>query len=188
MGRWTMILGGARSGKSAFAMELAKQNQNGREVVFLASAVATDEEMRSRIARHRASRPRDWRTVEEPLRLRPALEVLGAESRLILWDCMTFYLNNFIFEWEQSQQPVAVSHYPRELEETLLQEAGRIAGLKQKMAADLILISNEVGSGLVPENELGRFFRDVAGRINQRLAQAADEVFFLTAGIPTRIK
>lgn len=188
MGRWTLVLGGARSGKSAFAVERAKQVQNGDEVVYLASGMAFDDEMKSRIARHQAERPRGWRTVEEPLRVPSALEVLGKDKRLIVWDCVTLYLNNLIFQWEQEQQEKKIKFYPPELEEAILKQVGQVAGLKKKMAADLLLISNEVGYGLVPENEVGRFFRDVAGRVNQKLAQAADEVFFVTAGIPVKIK
>lgn len=188
MSRWTLILGGARSGKSAFGIELGRQSQNSGEVVFLASAVALDEEMRQRIARHRADRPRDWRTVEEPLQVPSALGVLGEEKRLILWDCVTFYLNNLIYQWEQAHGFEKINLYPPELEAAILEEVGKIAGLKKKMVADLILISNEVGLGLVPENELGRFFRDVVGRVNQRLAQSADVVYTVTAGISLKIK
>ncbi|MDQ2799786.1 MAG: bifunctional adenosylcobinamide kinase/adenosylcobinamide-phosphate guanylyltransferase [Armatimonadota bacterium] len=178
MSRLTLILGGARSGKSRHAQELAGRGAAGRPVVFVATAQAGDAEMETRIARHQADRPIHWQTVEEPLKV---AEVLRREqgAAVILVDCLTFFLTNHLLKsgdaeiWDEAGTETAVAEMLR---------------AAQKAPAHVILVSNEVGLGLVPETPLGRVWRDAAGRANQQAAQAADEVIFMVAGLPLFVK
>jgi adenosylcobinamide kinase/adenosylcobinamide-phosphate guanylyltransferase len=162
-----LILGGARSGKSRIAQQAALES--GLEVVVCATAQAFDEEMAQRIARHRAERPAIWRTVEEPLELASALAREAAPGRCLLVDCLTLWLSNLIFARRED-------------------EIDALLALLPALAGHLILVSNEVGWGIVPENELARRFRDEQGRLNQRIAQIADRVTLVAAGLPLTLK
>ncbi len=183
MSHLTLILGGARSGKSRHAQELAARLSDGRSIVFVATAQAGDDEMETRIARHQADRPAHWRTVEEPL---DAAAVLRREANapVILIDCLTFFVTNHLLRsgdaahcdadvWDEAGVETAVSD--------LLRAA-------QEVPARVLLVSNEVGLGMVPGTALGRVWRDVAGRANQMAAAAADEVTLMVAGLPLRVK
>lgn len=183
MSHLTLILGGARSGKSRHAQAMAEQEADGRPVVFVATAQAGDEEMTERIARHQADRPAHWRTVEEPLDVAAVLRREG-NAPVILIDCLTFFVTNHLLRsgdaahcdaevWDEAGVETAVSD--------LLRAA-------QEVPAHVILVSNEVGLGMVPGTALGRVWRDVAGRANQQAAQAADGVTLMVAGLPLRIK
>lgn len=174
-----LILGGARSGKSRFAQELARTM--GRRVIFLATAEAEDEEMRRRIEEHRKSRPQGWRTIEAPTK---AAQVVGKESRradLILLDCLALLMSNLLLaEGEEIEEQAAEARVLPEIEGLLRAFAtGR---------ASLIVVSNEVGMGVVPPYPLGRAYRDLLGKANQSLAQAADQVYWMIAGLPVEIK
>ena len=169
-----LILGGVRSGKSRFAQQLASSSK-GR-VLFLATAQATDDEMAERIAKHKSSRPATWRTVEEPLQIASALKSHAASSDIVILDCLTVWLGNMM------SQDASAS------EEEALEEVERLLEVYKTGSASLILVSGEVGMGLVPPYPLGRAFRDIQGRINQKLAQEADKVFFMIAGIPLELK
>jgi adenosyl cobinamide kinase/adenosyl cobinamide phosphate guanylyltransferase len=172
--RLTLILGGARSGKSDFAQALARK-RGGDAVLFIATAEARDDEMRVRIAAHRAARPAAWQTLEAPRDLARALE--SAEGAcVIVVDCMTLWASNVLLA-EESNARVEMS---REMDELL-------AWYRAHDTA-LILVSNEVGMGLVPDNELGRAYRDLLGAVNKQLAEYADEIFLLVAGLPIEIK
>ncbi|MFZ0548924.1 MAG: bifunctional adenosylcobinamide kinase/adenosylcobinamide-phosphate guanylyltransferase [Candidatus Promineifilaceae bacterium] len=177
MAQLTLILGGARSGKSRYGEQLAQAS--GEEVLFVATAQAFDEEMAERIGRHRANRPSHWRTVEAPL---DAAATLGDEPvPVVLLDCVTLLVSNIILELGD------------ELEEELAQTAvnAELDTLLEKLAdweGHWIVISNEVGLGIVPENRLARIYRDVLGRANQRLAAAATTVILMVAGLPLVIK
>ena len=165
----TLILGGARSGKSALALKYAERDGNQR--IFVATAEALDDEMAARIERHRAERDDSWEIVEEPLDLAGAIAQHGGEGRTLLVDCLTLWLSN-------------VEQHGCDMEfetEALIAAIGDAAG-------HLILVSNEVGLGLVPETPLGRNFRDAQGRLNQRVADACDVVEFVAAGLPIRLK
>jgi len=162
-----LILGGARSGKSRIAQQAALES--GLEVVFCAAAQAFDDEMAQRIARHRAERPASWRTVEEPLELASALAREAAPGRCVLVDCLTLWLSNLIFARREDEIDALLAILPT-------------------LPGHLILVSNEVGWGIVPENELARRFRDEQGRLNQRIAQIADRVTLVAAGLPLRLK
>ena len=165
--RSVLVLGGARSGKSAYAQSLAEGAAPER--VYLATAEAGDVEMAARIARHRAERGRGWTTVEEPLALVEALAARPGRATLV--DCLTLWLTNLM-------------HAGRDVEA----EVARLSGSIGALEGPAIFVSNEVGLGLVPETKLGREFRDWQGRLNQEAARACDAVVLVAAGLPTLIK
>lgn len=164
-----LVLGGARSGKSSFAQVQAEAS--GFDPVFIATAQAYDGEMEERIARHAASRDARWRLVEAPIDLAGALTAQAAVGRILLVDCMTLWLSNIMLREDD------VDATTRSLIE-------RVATLR----GPAIFVSNEVGSGIVPDTALGRRFRDAQGRLNQGLARACDAVVHVTAGLPARLK
>jgi len=170
--RVVVVTGGARSGKSRFAKELAKQS--GGEVVFVATASAQDEEMIRRIERHRRSRPRQWKMVEEEVDLVGVIDVLGEESKTVIIDCITLWLSNLIERGHRDKE--------------ILQETKRLSRALLQSPHTVILVTNDVGSGIVPENALARRFRDLAGEVNQILASSSQEVYLMVAGIPVKIK
>ncbi len=171
MPRLILIGGGARSGKSDFALKLARSL--GQRRLFLATAQARDAEMAERICRHRETRGDDFTTIEEPLALASAISAQDTYDVLVL-DCLTLWLSNLLLE---GTDPETIQNQVEEL--TRLVRAGSMHA---------IIITNEVGMGLVPETPLGRVFRDVAGIAHQRLSQAADEVYFAVLGTMLRIK
>ena len=174
MGKLILILGGARSGKSSFAVAQAKKlssRQSG--VVYVATASALDEEMKRRIERHKKRRPSSWKTIEERKDISKILAKLGKASIVII-DCLTILISNLLLSGE------------REIA-TLKKIKQFFRTLKRRNLTTLI-VSNEVGMGIVPENRLGRTFRDIAGQTNQIVAKLADEVYLLEAGIPVKIK
>ena len=167
-----LVLGGARSGKSRYAVEQAAQS--GVRVVFLATARALDGDMAARIARHRAERPAGWITLEEPQDLVAACRRAATAHDLILVDCATVWVANLM---ERGDDDTAV-----------LAAAEDVAKLQRERVVSLLLISNEVGEGVHPSTELGRRYRDLLGSVNQRLAAAADRVTLMVAGIPVAVK
>jgi len=171
MGKITLILGGARSGKSTYALSLAKKY---KKVAFIATCQGLDKEMRERIRLHQESRPKHWETFEEPRDLTGLLEKINSSFDCILVDCLTLLVSNLVLAGAGQE---AVIKYI----EDLLFFLG-------KKKARIILVSNEVGLGLVPVNKLGREFRDIAGKINQIAASRANEVLFMAAGLPMKIK
>ena len=171
--RVTLVLGGARSGKSHYGQQLAAE---ARRVTFLATAEARgDEEMQRKVARHQAERPAHWVTIEEPLALTRALRNVGAQSDLIVIDCLTLFAANLL-----------VAHGEDELALGAACEA-LYATLASPPCA-VVLISNEVGGGVVPEYVSGRRFRDLVGELNQRIAEIADDVVLMVAGLPLALK
>ncbi len=172
----TLILGGARSGKSRMAQKMAARYQR---VCYLATAPPTgDPEMIARIAKHRADRPAGWQTIEEPLALADAVERVAPGTDAVLVDCLTLWLSNIF--WEHRDAPATA------IEQALRTNLQRIA-LAAK-ACHVILVSNELGSGTVPDASLTRAFRDMQGLLNQWAAQAADEVLLSVAGLPLHLK
>lgn len=165
--RSLLVLGGARSGKSRHAQNVAEAI--GGELVYVATAQALDAEMEERIARHRADRDARWRTVEAPLELAGAIALNDAPNTAILVDCLTLWASNLLLGELDTESAVA----------GVIDVVGRVKGR-------LILVSNETGLGIVPDNALARRFRDLAGRINQRVAAAVGSVDFVLAGIPRR--
>lgn len=179
------ILGGARSGKSKFAEGLALEL--GGQVTYIATAEAGDLEMADRIARHQASRPVAWKTIEAPLELAEAIRST-AGTDIIIVDCITLYLTNLLMRElgpiEDSENPVIAP----ELEAKIQANITELIHAAKKSTALVILVANEVGLGLVPPFTVGRFFRDLAGRTNREIATSADKVFLLTAGIAVELK
>ena len=165
----SLVLGGARSGKSGRALEIAERR--GEKRIFVATAEAMDEEMAARIAYHRSERGAGWRTVEAPLDLCEPIDQLAAPDAVLVIDCLTLWLNNLM-------------HYGRDVDG----ETERLAASLQTAGGELVLVSNEVGLGLVPETPAGRAFRDAQGRLNQRIAAIANHVEFMAAGLPLTLK
>lgn len=167
----SLILGGARSGKSRYAEQLAKRS--ALPVLYLATATALDEEMVARISHHQQQRPSEWQLCECPLLLAETLAQESKKAQCILVDCLTLWLNNQLFE--DPDQDFTL------LFDQLLESL-------QGSTADIILVANEVGLGIIPLGEVSRKFVDEAGRLNQQLASIADEVLFIAAGLPLHLK
>lgn len=178
-----LVIGGARSGKSAYAERQAAAS--GLAVTYIATAQAHDDEMRRRIAHHRTRRPADWGSVEAPLELAAALRAHAAADRCLLVDCLTLWLSNLFFAGQAARQAEAgeavdcplFAAETQALIDTLPQLPGRI-----------LLVSNEVGWGIVPMNPLSRLFADEQGRLNQRVAAACEKVTLVAAGLPLMLK
>jgi adenosylcobinamide kinase/adenosylcobinamide-phosphate guanylyltransferase len=169
----TVITGGARSGKSARALNLAQQSL-GRRRFFIATAEGLDDEMRERITRHRADRSADFETIEEPVRIVAALEALEGRADTVVIDCLTLWLSNLL---GRGLTDDAIGHELQELVTTLA-----------CASYSVVVVTDEVGSGIVPTNPLARRFRDRLGWINQVMARAADQVILMAAGYPLSLK
>ena len=179
-----LILGGARSGKSHFAQDLA--SQMGKKVLFVATAPAMDEEMKQRIKNHQNNRPKSWRTLESLTGIGRKIEEHGREVQVVLIDCMTLLINNCF-------EKCNCGHDAEEFDEGLLnrivkREVEELLECVDKLDVIFIIVSNEVGTGLVPISRLGRTYRDLLGNTNRELARHADQVYLMTAGIPMQIK
>jgi adenosylcobinamide kinase/adenosylcobinamide-phosphate guanylyltransferase len=182
--RCILILGGARSGKSRFAQKLAAEL--GKRVLYVATGEAHDEEMRQRIDEHRRNRPPNWRTLEVPVNVgRRILEEIG-NAQVVVLECLTLLVSNVIGESTAESDPEAVD-VPL-LEERLDLELRELMGAVNTARAYSIVVSNEVGLGLVPANRLGRLYRDLLGKANQTFAERADEVYLMVAGLPLQLK
>lgn len=177
MARTIFITGGARSGKSTFAEKLALEF--GAPLGYLATAQTLDAEMDERVRRHRERRGGEWSTIEEPIHLSQALARSDGQYQVILVDCVTLWLSNLLFKYEDAGENI---------EERIHEDLQRLKSTLQGMVTPVILVSNEVGMGIVPDNALARMFRDIAGTTNQVLATAADDVYAVISGIPLRLK
>jgi adenosylcobinamide kinase/adenosylcobinamide-phosphate guanylyltransferase len=166
----TLIGGGARSGKSRHALALARQS--GSRLAFIATARAEDDEMRRRIARHRQERGSEFTTFEEPIEIAARLESEGGRFDAILVDCVTLWLSNLLCAGVPA----------------IADEGRRLVQATVASPARVLLVTNEVGCGIVPENALARQFRDLAGELNQTAAEAAAEVYWMAFGIPLKVK
>lgn len=168
----TLVLGGVRSGKSRYAVKLASQ---ASRVIFLATAKPSDAEMRAKIERHQAERPTKWLTIEEPLALDRVLEQHDSGNQLFLIDCLTLFASNLL-EAEAGN------------EEALKARVACFCAALQSISSSVVLVSNEVGCGVVPAYPTGRQFRDLTGEMNQRVAALADTVLLMVAGLPLVLK
>jgi len=173
MAHVTFITGGARSGKSAFAQSLAERCEGS--LLYVATAGIGDSEMAERVHRHRIARGARWDTLEEPLALADRLPPAAAGKGAILLDCVTLWLSNLLFHHDECESGV-------------WSEVERFISQLPSLSVPLFLVSNEVGSGIVPDNRLSRQFRDLAGEVNQRLAAAAGESWLVVSGLPLRLK
>ena len=175
----TLITGGARSGKSSHALRLAEET--GKSVTFLATAQALDEEMSTRIQKHRSERPAHWETLEIPFDIASCVRQI--QSDVVILDCITLLITNLMMQYVKEdlveEKPFMVA---------VQKEINKLAGALREQKRDWFIVSNEVGLGLVPPYQMGRVYRDAIGWANQRLAREADNVIFMVAGIPTTIK
>lgn len=172
MGKVTFILGGARSGKSQFAIGLAKKTS--KCVIFIATATDSDKEMRERIKLHRKNRPSHWKTIEEPKKLSSLVKGIPKKTELIIIDCMTIFISNLLLEGKSDN--------------FIESEISLMLKALKKSRLNSLIVSNEVGMGIVPDNALARRFRDLAGKINQGIAKASNEVYFIVSGLTLKIK
>jgi adenosylcobinamide kinase/adenosylcobinamide-phosphate guanylyltransferase len=169
----TFVIGGCRSGKSRFAQVFAEKVP-AVERIFLATCIPQDDEMKTRVAQHQKERGSHWKTVEAPIRLPEAIMDISGKERVILVDCMTLWLNNLLFDDKTAS---AFDDHIKKLKHAL-------SGVQ----CPVVMVSNEVGMGIVPDNKLARQFRDLAGALNQDLAACSDRVAWVVAGIPVFIK
>ena len=171
-----LVLGGARSGKSTYAQQLAEASVGN--VLFCATAEPLDADMKKRIRLHRKARPKSWRTLEAACDLPAALAQVVQDYDTVIIDCITVLVANLAGKRGAAAR----------LEKDIFNEIASLIALMQQRGSSYILVSNEVGLGVVPHYRMGREYRDTLGKVNQQLAAAADEVYFLIAGIPVRIK
>ncbi|ATW28119.1 bifunctional adenosylcobinamide kinase/adenosylcobinamide-phosphate guanylyltransferase [Candidatus Formimonas warabiya] len=186
MGKSILVTGGARSGKSKFAEKLVKDLAG--PVLYVATAQVFDEEMKLRVEKHRQSRPADWATVEAYRGLGKIVADQGDRYQGILIDCITIMVTNLLFDLPEIQQEDFSRNSIEQAETRILEEAGRLAQGIASSPATIVMVTNELGSGIVPEYPLSRIFRDIAGRVNQYLAEKADEAYFVVSGIPIKLK
>jgi adenosylcobinamide kinase / adenosylcobinamide-phosphate guanylyltransferase len=186
MARIIFILGGARIVKSAFAEALAKKYH---DVIYIATAEAKDDEMRERIQTHRSRRPIHWKTIESPYAVDKVVSEQNGQAGLIFIDCVTLYITNMLLKDETATIAAGLGfHGGIQKQEQILEEIKKLVCSCRESGSDIIIVSNEVGLGIVPDNFLSRMFRDIAGYANQIIADEADEVYFVVAGIAQRIK
>ncbi len=169
----TFVIGGCRSGKSTHALELAERIPGGRKL-FIATCVPRDDEMEQRVIRHQRERGEKWSTLEEPVAVPEAIHKEGASHDVILVDCLTLWMSNLLLESDD--------------QERIAEHARALVRAIEASPCPVILVSNEVGAGIVPENRLARLFRDVTGHANQAVAGCVDRVIWMVAGIPVTIK
>jgi adenosylcobinamide kinase/adenosylcobinamide-phosphate guanylyltransferase len=170
--RMIFITGGCRSGKSRYALHYA--NQHFSKKLFLATCEVLDEEMAQRIENHKKMRGLEWQTVEEPVNIIDKIKKDGADSEVILIDCLTLWLYNLLMKWDSDLR--------------IMEETETLIDTLNKSDASFILVSNEVGMGIVPADPLSRRYRDLLGTMNQRIAEALDTVIFMVSGIPIFLK
>ena len=167
------VLGGCRSGKSGYALETA-QKFSGDNKVFIATCIPRDDEMKLRVTRHQQERSKHWLTVEAPLHLPQTIVEAEGKAGVLLVDCLTLWINNLLMEDHDSEQ--------------ILNQVQSLTRAVSSATCPVVLVSNEVGTGIVPENELARLYRDLVGWANQAVAECADQVVWTVAGIPVTIK
>ncbi|MFC2011055.1 bifunctional adenosylcobinamide kinase/adenosylcobinamide-phosphate guanylyltransferase [Chloroflexota bacterium] len=181
--RSILITGGARSGKSHFAQELALKS--GKPVLFVATAVAGDEEMRQRIEEHQRTRPANWSTLEVTTHVGNEILQKVGSTQVVLVDCITLLVSNVFGQYaDQTGEQIDASL----VEKAVTIEISGLMECVNRIDANFIMVTNEVGLGLVPANRMGRLYRDLLGKANQLLAQQADEVYLMVAGLPVMIK
>ncbi|EFC91787.1 cobalbumin biosynthesis protein [Dethiosulfovibrio peptidovorans DSM 11002] len=189
MGNIILVLGGARSGKSGFAQSLISDQERHSlraSIFYVATAGIEDDEMARRVARHRADRPDRWKTLEAQNDVVGTLEEIPSKS-IVLLDCVTMMVTNLMFSRRTEWDGLSMED-ERLVEQFVLGEVDRMLEVFRRRDLSAVLVSNEVGQGLVPPYPLGRIFRDIAGWANQRIAKEADSVYLITAGIPQIIK
>lgn len=178
-----LITGGARSGKSQYAQELA--TNSGGAVLFVATAIAGDQEMRQRIEQHRRSRPASWQTLEVSTHVGDAISRNIGPAQVVIVDCITLLINYIFSKYGDTTGEGIDAHL---VENEVVAEVGELVECCHRVAAGFIIVTNEVGTGLVPADRISRLYRDLLGKANQLLAQQLDEVLLMVAGLPVLIK
>lgn len=173
MNKTVFVLGGCRSGKSSYALKRA-QEASAKNNIFIATCIPHDDEMKLRVDSHRQDRGRQWQTMETPVHLTEAIEKINTETGIVLVDCLTLWINNLLMENPDS--------------EFVLEQVRGLTRAVKSAVCPVILVSNEVGTGIVPENKLARQYRDLVGSTNQAVAECVDQVVWVVAGIPVTIK
>jgi adenosylcobinamide kinase/adenosylcobinamide-phosphate guanylyltransferase len=186
MGKLILVLGGARSGKSTYAQRLAGEiTIDPSRVAYVATGVVCDDEMRARVEKHQRSRPPEWTTIEASTEVPQVIKKVGAKYTVMIVDCLTTLITNWLAERGQLEEPTESTV---ELEKVILGRVEDLVRAAGEAEATLIVVSNEVGLGVVPTFKAGRVFRDLAGLANQFIAREADEVYVMWAGISHKIK
>jgi adenosylcobinamide kinase/adenosylcobinamide-phosphate guanylyltransferase len=175
MNEITFVIGGCRSGKSRYALDLAGKLSENKKI-FIATCLPQDEEMRQRVARHQKDRGKNWITLEVPIDLPEAVTQNSSQGDVILVDCLTLWISNLLTKTQKIS------------EDEVIESVDNLTRALQTVKCPVILVSNEVGTGIVPENALARQFRDIMGMANKRVAACADGVIWMVAGIPVKIK
>lgn len=180
MSRIILVTGGARSGKSAYAESLFRQETH---VVYIATAQAYDDEMRARIKHHQQARPESWITCERPTDLS---DIIGSAQHYLL-DCISVFVSNVMFEMTNTYERISAA-LQQDVESRINTELETMIDSIRQINAVLALVTNEVGDSIVPEHHVARVYRDILGRVNQHVAALCDEVYFVVCGIPMRLK
>lgn len=185
-GKITLVIGGARSGKSTYAENLVKNSF--KSVAYIATAIPFDSGLRDRIKKHQESRPKDWTTIEQYDDLYSIMPKLAIDHEVIILDCVTIMITNLMFkELETDWESLDYGEIDK-IEEDIRNQFHNLVKSIRDQNLWLICVTNEIGMGIVPDNKLSSIFRDIAGRINQYLAKEADEVILTVSGIPMKIK
>lgn len=185
MGRFVLVTGGARSGKSSFAEETVCRF--GDKILYIATAIDFDDEMKERIRRHRQQRPSSWETLEAFRDFDRILHYRLEGRDAVLLDCITIMVSNIMLQKAMDWEDLSVDEV-NEVEKEVTEQVGILLSIIKESNIPFILVTNELGMGVVPPSALGRAVRDIAGRVNQQLARAADEVYLCVSGIPVKIK
>ncbi|MEA4847550.1 MAG: bifunctional adenosylcobinamide kinase/adenosylcobinamide-phosphate guanylyltransferase [Clostridiaceae bacterium] len=186
MGKAILITGGARSGKSSYAEKLAKEL--GGSILYIATSIPFDEEMKLRIKKHKEARPEEWDIYEGFRGLGKVISEKGGQYKGILLDCITVMITNLLLEYPGIDFDNAGYEDYEEAEKQIKKECEELLEGVRRTAATVIIVTNELGSGIVPANLMGRAFRDIAGRMNQYIAEQCDEVFITVCGLPMKLK
>ncbi|MBI4848327.1 MAG: bifunctional adenosylcobinamide kinase/adenosylcobinamide-phosphate guanylyltransferase [Nitrospirae bacterium] len=181
----TFVIGGARSGKSSFAMKEAEKISGPK--AYIATAQALDDEMKERIRKHKDGRGADWDTFEEPLNVADLISEISSKYGVIILDCLTLWVSNLMIRIQNTEYRTQTEDKDIGILFETLQKINHPLHITHNVSR-IFIVSNEVGMGIVPENEMARRFRDLAGMLNQKIAETADEVYLVTAGIPIKIK
>lgn len=185
MNKIILITGGARSGKSNFAeSEIRKIDKS---TAYIATAIAFDEGMKNRIKKHVEQRPNTWKTYEKPTQVHEIIDTISQENEVAILDCITVLVTNTLFQSDLDWETVS-EEMVDEIEARIQKDIKAMVEAIQKTDLTVYMVTNEIGSGIVPENRLARLFRDIAGRVNQYLGQMSEEVYLVVSGIPMKIK
>jgi len=186
MSRIVYVTGGARSGKSSFAEAYA--NENGKEILYIATAIPFDSGMKDRIKKHQDRRPESWGTLETYKNFKNELTKTAVSYDTVLFDCVTVMVTNLMLEDQTIDWDTIEYDKIDALEEVVQKEINELLEVVRKLDLNMIIVSNELGMGIVPENRLARIFRDIAGRVNQRVAELSDEAYLVVSGQKIRLK